>query len=175
MQNADMDIVTIALLGALPILVVVAGLYDLTTMRIPNWISGSLILAFFPAALAVAIPWGLVALHVGVAVLALLIGMGLFAARIIGGGDAKLMAAACLWLGTAGSSDFILWTALFGGGFTLALLVARKSLSPTFAGGPPWIVKLMQDKGDIPYGVAIAGGALMAFPSSTLMSLLPAG
>ncbi|OWY59337.1 pilus assembly protein CpaA, partial [cyanobacterium TDX16] len=48
-----MDTITLILLGVMPALAIVAGLKDLTSMKIPNWISGLLILAFFPAALAV--------------------------------------------------------------------------------------------------------------------------
>jgi prepilin peptidase CpaA len=33
----------------------------------------------------------------------------------------------------------------------------------------------MEPRGDIPYGVAIAAGALMAWPSSPLMNIYAAG
>jgi len=36
-------------------------------------------------------------------------------------------------------------------------------------------VQLMEPKGDIPYGVAIAAGALMAYPASALVSAFIAG
>jgi prepilin peptidase CpaA len=36
------------------------------------------------------------------------------------------------------------------------------------ATGPRWVGALLEPKGDIPYGVAIAAGALLAFPSSGL-------
>jgi prepilin peptidase CpaA len=49
-----------ALLGLMPVLVIVAGLHDLTTMKIPNWLSGLLILGFFPAVLALALPLSVV-------------------------------------------------------------------------------------------------------------------
>ena len=34
---------------------------------------------------------------------------------------------------------------------------------------PGWGQRLLQPKGDIPYGVAIAAGALMAYPHSALV------
>jgi len=43
------------------------------------------------------------------------------------------------------------------------------------AGAPGWVSRLMEPRGDIPYGVAIAAGALMAWPSSPLMNLYAAG
>jgi prepilin peptidase CpaA len=170
-----MDILPLVLLSVLPGLVIAAALSDLTTMRIPNWLSGSLIVAFFPAALAVGLPLEMVGLHGAVALIALLVGMGLFAVRVIGGGDAKLISAACLWLGPSASFEFILWTAVFGGVLSLGLIVARRDVAPHLVGGPQWVHTLMESKGDIPYGIAIAVGALMAFPSSALLGAFAAG
>ncbi|GAA0651721.1 A24 family peptidase [Brevundimonas lenta] len=170
-----MDIVSLVLLAVMPALVIVAGLKDLTSMKIPNWISGLLILFFFPTALAVGLPPLDIAIHLGVAVAALLVGMGMFALRWIGGGDAKLMAAACLWLGLSGSGMFLLWTGVMGGLFCLILLFARMHSRPYLAGAPGWVVQLMEPKGDIPYGVAIAAGALMAYEASPLMERFIAG
>jgi prepilin peptidase CpaA len=164
-----MDLLILALLGVMPALVIVGGLNDLTTMKIPNWISGALVLTFFPAAFAVGLPLTDMAVHLGLGVLALLVGAGMFALRWIGGGDAKLMAAACLWLGVSGSGMFLLWTGIVGGVFCLALLFARFHARPYLAGAPGWVAQLMEPKGDIPYGVAIAAGALLAWPESPLM------
>ncbi|CAN5138828.1 prepilin peptidase [soil metagenome] len=170
-----MDTATLLLLSLLPCLVIAAGLRDLTTMTIPNWMSAVLILGFFPAAFAVGLSPTTVAVHVGISAAALFVGMGLFAMRIIGGGDAKLMAAACLWLGLAGSGMFVLWTGVAGGVFCLALIFARTQVRPYVAGGPQWVHQLLEPKGDIPYGVAIAIGALMAFPSSALFATFASG
>lgn len=170
-----METVTLLLLSVLPCLAIAAALSDLTTMKIPNWISGLLILGFFPAAFMVGLPLMTVVAHVGVAVLALFIGMGLFALRVIGGGDAKLMAAGCLWMGVTGSTMFVLWTGVAGGAFCLLLLFARSQLRPFIFGAPQWIDSLLEPRGDIPYGVAIAVGALLAFPSSALFTAFTAG
>ena len=164
-----MEALQLPFLAVLPALAIVAGLKDLTSMKIPNWISGLLILGFFPAALALGLPPAAIGLHLAVAVAALLIGMGLFALNLLGGGDVKLMAAACLWLGLSGSGVFVLATAVVGGVFSLALLVSRAWLQPYVGAGPGWLVQLMEPKGHIPYGVAIAIGALVAWPASPLM------
>ena len=170
-----METATLLLLSILPCLVIAAGLHDLTTMKIPNWISGLLILCFFPTAFMVGLPPMTVAIHFGIAVVALLVGMGLFALRYIGGGDAKLMAAVCLWLGVAGSATFILCTAVAGGAFCLLLIVARSEVRPYVHGAPQWVDSLLEPKADIPYGVAVAIGALMAFPTSILLTTFAAG
>lgn len=170
-----MDTVSLLLLGVMPALVIIAGLKDLTTMRIPNWISLLLIVFFFPTALLMGLPLTTIGIHVAVGFAALVVGAGMFALRWIGGGDAKLMAAACLWLGLQGSGMFLLWTGVMGGLFCLALLFARFHSRPYLAGAPGWVVSLMEPKGDIPYGVAIAAGALMAYPASPLLALFIAG
>ena len=170
-----MDALQLPFLTILPVLAIVAGLKDLTSMKIPNWISGLLILGFFPTALLLGLEPMAFAVHLGVAVAALLIGMGLFAMHLLGGGDVKLMASASLWLGLSGAGMFVLWTAVIGGLFCGALLFARAWLRPYVANGPRWVTRLMEPKGDIPYGVAIAAGVLVAYPASPLMSAFLAG
>lgn len=165
-----MEIAIVILLCVLPALVIAAGLTDLTTMTIPNWISLALIVGFFPAALTVGLPMGQIAVHFGVALGALFLGAGLFALRLLGGGDAKLLAAVCLWMGLSGSFTFILITTIAGGLFSLILILARAQPGLATVEGPAWFGRLLQPKGDIPYGVAIAAGALIAFPSSALMN-----
>lgn len=170
-----MELALLLLLSVLPALVIAAGLNDLTTMTIPNWMSLALILGFFPAALAVGLAPTEIAWHLGVALLALFAGAGMFALNWIGGGDAKLMAAASLWLGVQGSGMFLLWTGVAGGFFCLALIFARAYARPYANMGPAWVGRLLEPKGDIPYGVAIALGALIAFPESALMRAFVGG
>ncbi len=164
-----MNELSLVVLGLMPLLVIIAGLHDLLTMKIPNWISGLLVLGFLPAAFAMGLPLQEVATALGVGFAALLVGMAMFALRWIGGGDAKLMAAASLWFGLSGVTPFVLYTALIGGGFCLVLMTARSRFQALAAYSPGWVARLMQPKGDIPYGVAIAAGALLAYPSSPLV------
>ena len=169
-----MDVLALIALAVMPVLVVVAGLHDLTTFRIPNWIPVSLAAAFVPAALLIGLSPVQTAVHLGVGLAALVVGMGLFALRWVGGGDAKLIAAASLWLGLGGLAPFLIWTAVFGGLLSLALLSARKYI-PFAPGAPQWAARLLDPKGGAPYGVAIAAGALMAFPHAPLFILRATG
>jgi len=164
-----LEIALVTLLCVMPALVIAAGLNDLTTMTIPNWMSLALMVGFFPAALMVGLPLSQIALHFGVAVIALFFGAGLFALRLLGGGDAKLLAAICLWMGLSGSLTFLLITTVAGGLFSLMLMMIRAQPGVAAVGGPAWMGRLLQPKGDIPYGIAIAAGALLTFPSSALM------
>lgn len=164
-----MDVAILIALGVMPALVIVGGLHDLLTMKIPNWISVVLVLLFFPVALLAGFGPTALAIHVGIGLAALFIGAGMFALRWIGGGDAKLIAASCLWLGLSGSGMFLLWTGVVGGVFCLFLMMARQHLQMVTPYAPAWASRLLEPKGDIPYGVAIAIGALLAFPNADLM------
>lgn len=104
-----------ALLLVFPVLVIVGALRDLTSFTIPNWISGLLILAFFPAALLVGIAPMAIGAHLLIGLGALAVGIGMFALRWIGGGDAKLFAAAALWLGAPAALAYVVMTGLAGG------------------------------------------------------------
>ncbi len=111
-------------------------------------------------------------LHVAVGAAGLVIGMGMFAMGWIGGGDAKLFAAAALWLGWPAATTFLMATTLAGGGLAVLLLMLRTQLvrahTPTLGG---WVDRLTTPGAPAPYGVAIACGALAAFPASGLMQL----
>lgn len=161
--------VTSALLFVFPALVILGGVYDLTTMKIPNWISIALVVAFLPVALVVGLPLQDMAIALGVGFAALVVGITLFAFRILGGGDAKIMAASIVWLGVSGLVPFVLATAVAGGALSVLLLMARKWVQMLPVKLPPWLQNLMQPKGDIPYGVAIAVGAVFAFPYSQML------
>lgn len=159
-----------ALLLVFPALVILGALRDVTSYTIPNWISGCLILSFFPAALALGLTPATIGLHIGVFAAALAVGIAMFALNWIGGGDAKLFAAAALWFGWPAVIPFLIYTAYAGGAFTLVLLSLRSPLlRPYVLSGPRWFERLASQGEPIPYGVAIAAGALLAFPQSALM------
>jgi prepilin peptidase CpaA len=159
-----------------PVLVLIAAARDLTSYTIPNWISLALVAAFVPAAgaaWAAGAPPLALALSVAVGAGALVAGVAMFSFGWVGGGDAKLMAAAALWLGAPGLTPFLLWTALAGGLLSMVLVVARRTPAGTAPTG--WLPRLTTRGEPVPYGVAIAAGALAAFPHGTLgrLAFLP--
>ena len=166
-------ILQILILGAFPALAIVAALKDAVSYTIPNWIALALAGAFVVAAAVVGEPLPAAALHLAIGAAALVVGMLLFAPGWIGGGDAKLLAAAALWLGWPALQVFLIATALAGGVFALALLALRAPLvrAHTPAGIPGWIGRLATPGEPAPYGVAIAIGALAAFPACDLVQL----
>ncbi|MBS0296579.1 MAG: prepilin peptidase [Proteobacteria bacterium] len=164
-----MHTITAIALLVFPALMIASAISDLTTMTIPNRITGALILAFFPAAIMAGLSPSAILACVGVGAACLVGGAVMFALRWIGGGDAKVIAGAGLWLGVSGIGPFLMWTAVAGGLFGLSLLFARSWAQPYVGYGPRWVGRLLEPKGDIPYGVAIAVGALAAFPQCALM------
>ena len=155
-----------------PALVVFAGVRDAATMTIPNRLNIAAAVAFFPVALVCGLPWPAMGMAVALGGAALLIGMIMFALNWIGGGDAKLFAACGLWLGGAATVPFLMWTALAGGALALGLLMARRLAQHMPLAGPSWLRRLLTEGEGVPYGVAIAAGALMAFPDSPVMQAL---
>ena len=155
-----------------PVLVIFAGVRDAATMTIPNWLTLAAAAAFAPAALIAGLSWPAMGMALGLGAAALVVGMAMFALRWIGGGDAKLFAACGLWLGGAAMLPFLMWTAIAGGALSLALLWGRKLSDFVPPAAPGWFRRLMTEGEGVPYGVAIAAGALIAFPESPVMRAL---
>lgn len=144
-------------------LLVYAACSDIASLTIPNWLSIAMTLLFAPLALAIGMPLNEIGAHYGFGVAILVVGFFLFQAKIFGGGDAKLVAAAAVWTGFAAFPTFILGTALAGGLLALALLSARK-WQPFFAAAPAFVNRLLTPESGVPYGVAIMAGGLLALP-----------
>jgi prepilin peptidase CpaA len=145
-------------------LLIYAACSDVARLIIPNWVSIALAAIFPAAALAQGVPLTEIGMHFvfGFAVLA--VGFFLFQANIIGGGDAKLLAAAAVWTGFPGFAPFAFWTAVAGGAIALGLLIARRVVKTTES-RPAFVNRLLTPKGGVPYGVAIMAGGLMAMPA----------
>lgn len=155
-------------LALFPTLVITAALKDLTSYTIPNWISAALVVSFPLAVVA----YGATPMEIGasalVGVAALFAGAAMFALGWIGGGDAKMFAACGLWLGWPAVLPFLMGTALAGGGLAVALLWSRKLSFGYVQWAPAWFGRLMTPGADVPYGLAICLGALIAFPQGPL-------
>ena len=156
----------IFVLTIFPGLLIVAAVGDLLTYRIPNWISVALVGLFAVAALVAGLDWMAIAIHAGVAISLLVLGMGLFALKLLGGGDAKLFAAIGLWLGFAALPIYLFWVTVSGGLLAASVLLFRKVSLPTDFTAPEWLARLHNKQEGIPYGIAIAAGALLALPNA---------
>jgi prepilin peptidase CpaA len=168
-MNAGLHLIVASIL---PLALVVAAVRDATSYTIPNWLSASLALAFLPAALVLGLSPMVIGISLAVGLAGLAAGVVMFALGWIGGGDAKLFAAASMWLGLSAVAPFLAWTGIAGGALAVALLGLRRSPLAHLIAGPAWVGRLLEPKGDVPYGVAIAIGALTAFPMSPIFHAL---
>lgn len=142
-------------------LVLAAAVSDVRSMTIPNRLSLAVAALWPVSLLATWAGWHEVIWSMGVGVGVLAILFGLFALRVVGGGDAKLAAAVSLWAGPALIGEFLLVTAASGGVVALAALLLRPlgrrvALQPTLHA----IAGLAEQRIELPYGVAIAAGGI---------------
>ncbi|WP_036767063.1 A24 family peptidase [Parvularcula oceani] len=156
---------------AVPITVWLASaLSDLTSFRIPNRYTVALVVAWPIAAALAVLPVEAAGSCLLIAAALLVAGFGLFAAKLLGAGDAKLIAASGLWLGPDAVLPFILYTTLAGAALSLLLLRLRTVPLPVAANRYPWLVDLHERRKAVPYAVAIATGALVSLPQSVFVS-----
>ena len=139
-------------------------------------IRNKLVIAIAGAWLVLSPLAGLALPQMGMALLAsgfvLTVTFALFAWGMIGGGDAKLAAAAALWLGPQGTLLFIAYTMMIGGLIAIAILVLRMAPLPAIFNGPAWITRLQSPGAGIPYAVAMAPAALLALPHTLWFALI---
>lgn len=166
---ADMHQTTLLL--AFPAAMVFAAAMDMLTMTIPNRISLALIGIFAVAAAVGGLSLELVAAHLGAGALMLILGVGMFAMGWVGGGDAKLLASAALWLGPLQLLPFLLLTGMIGS--CLLLIISLYRAYPAGAMPiPAWALRLHRSETGLPYGVAIGAAGLAVFPYSPLFQAL---
>jgi prepilin peptidase CpaA len=156
----------IARLLFFPSLMAFAAASDLFTMTISNRISLLLIAGFALLAFFSGMQLSELGSHVGAGITVLVITFACFAFGWVGGGDAKLAACCGLWFGFGHLLDFLIYASLFGGALTLLLLQARQWPLPQALGRQPWLLKLHDKQTGIPYGIALALGALMVYPQT---------
>jgi prepilin peptidase CpaA len=151
-----------------------AAATDLFTMTLPNRIAIFLVAGFFVMAPLVGLGWQDIGLHAAVAAGALLVAFTFFHFGWIGGGDAKLFAATCLWLGPEQILAYSLYAALIGGALTIFLLMLRSIPLPIFLTSQGWLVRLHDREQGVPYGIALAAAGLLVYPDTPFMAALAA-
>jgi len=136
------------LLGLLALLLVIAAVIDVRTFTISNRLNLTVALLAPLYWWSVGLPlWPGVAIQLAVAAAV----FGLFAIAfflgMMGGGDVKLAAALSLWFSTLTTLRFLVFMSIAGGVLTLVVLARHRMLKKT-------------ERPEVPYGVAIAIGAL---------------
>ena len=160
------------ILAIFPGAMALAAVTDLFTLTVPNRIVIALAALFFLVAPLAGLGLPDVGLHAGLALVALALGFVLFSLGLVGGGDAKLFAATCLWLGPQAVAPYAVCAALIGGALALLLLFWRGQPLPAMLASRGWLVRLHSPNEGMPYGIALAAAGLLAYPQSPFMAAL---
>ena len=145
------------------------ALTDITSFKIPNRYVAVLLAAWAPTLLIADVPPSVWVGGLWVGGVLLLCGFALFAAGLLGAGDAKLIAASGLWIGPSALMPFLLYTTVIGAVFGIALVQMRRMPLPVAAQSWPWLMALHARERVMPYGVAIALGGMIALPAGALV------
>lgn len=156
------------LIAVSAILVAAAG-WDLATYTIPNFLPLALLGVFVVFIVVTRMHAPAIGIHALAGLAGLALGFALFAFGLIGGGDAKLFAVIALWLGGVGKDlyglsyllNYTLMTAVFGGALAIILISLRNVPMSAALSGHGWLARLHDARSGIPYGVALAAGALV--------------
>lgn len=153
-----------------PFCMVFAAVSDMVSMTIANRISLLLVAAFVALAPFTGMVWTDIGMHMAAGAAVLAVTFVLFAVGGMGGGDAKLLAATAVWFGfSIGLVNYLVISALIGGGLTFALILFRRSGLSLLAGNNVLLRHFADAKAGIPYGVALGIGGLLTFSETPLM------
>jgi prepilin peptidase CpaA len=155
-----------ALLMVFPLAMAFAAATDFLTYTIPNKISLVLVLAFVAIVPFADLTWPQVGMHVVTGFAVLCVGFALFSAALLGGGDAKLLAAAALWIGHENLLAYVTMVAVCGGVLGIVLIAYRRLPLPQWLRDRDWAQRLHQSGGGMPYGIALAAAGLWIYPST---------
>ena len=149
-----------------PALMAFAAASDLFTMTISNRVSLALVAGFLALALVSGMGLYDILSHLGAGATVLAVAFACFAMGWVGGGDAKMAASVALWFGFGHLLNYLVYASLFGGALTLVLLQFRQWPLPYPFAGQTWLLRLHAKESGIPYGIALAIGALTVYPET---------
>jgi prepilin peptidase CpaA len=159
-------ILDLARLLIFPALMAFAASSDILTMTISNRVSLALAAGFLLLAAFSGMAPTEMLIHAAAGAVVLVVAFFCFAMGWIGGADAKIVAAAALWFGFAHLMDYLLYASLFGGALTLLLVQFRQWQLPYALASQTWLLRLHAKESRVPYGIALAMGALMIYPDT---------
>jgi prepilin peptidase CpaA len=142
------------------------AVFDLRYRRLPTKVVLLIGALFFTDAAIIGLPLRDIATHLLLALAVLLVCAALFAAKMIGGGDAKLAAVIFLWVGTSLSLPALTLISLIGTVVSL-VSIATQHMSPDHRS---WLLRglaMFSGKRGVPYGVALSlgGGSIIVLPA----------
>ena len=136
------------LLLALAATLVVAAVIDVRPFTISNRLNAAVAAGAPLYWMSIALnPWPGMAIQLAAGSIVFVLLAGAFYAGMMGGGDVKLASALALWFSPAGTVKFLVLMSVAGGVLTLGILGWHRARG-------------REGRPEIPYGVAIAFGAL---------------
>jgi prepilin peptidase CpaA len=131
-----------------------AAAWDVRSRRVPNALTGALAAA---GVVLAGVSRGLPGAAIALVMLAIMLAVGTiaFSRGWFGGGDVKLIAAACCGLAPAHAADFLIYTGVCGGLLSLYALATSQWMATMLI-----TLRLPETGKRLPYAVAVAGGAL---------------
>jgi len=165
-------ITNVLIITVFPAAMVLAAASDLFTMTVPNRLVLFLVAGFAVLAPLIGLGWSEMGVHVMLAAVALVVTFAMFSFGWIGGGDAKLFAATCVWLGPHGLLHYSIYAALLGGVLTLILMLFRMVPLPALLMSQGWLSRLHGPEEGVPYGIALAAAGLIVYPNTPFMAAL---
>ena len=146
------------LLVVLAIILVVAAVIDVRTFTISNRLNAAVALMAPLYWWSIGLPlWPDAAMQIGVALAVFAVLALTFYLGMMGGGDVKLAAALALWFSPLSTVKFLVIMSLAGGLLTVVVLILhRRKVRRDSVDG----TEKEKQKPEVPYGVAIAIGAL---------------
>lgn len=153
------ETITYGLVAVLAIGLLTAAFTDLRRRQIDNWLNAAIALTapafWWASGLAL---WPGVAWQLGLGLVAFVLLAGLFALRVMGGGDVKLLAALALWVRPEHFLWLVMVMSLIGGLLTVVF-------------GAWHIARRQQGRIAIPYGVAICAAGLLTLADKSVPAL----
>ena len=159
--------VAIVLFALFAICQIIAAVNDALTMKIPNWISLTLLAGFICITPFAWVDIATFGEHILIGLGVFAVAFAMFAAGWLGGGDAKLLAATAFWWQIPDLFPYLLVTTIAGGALALFLIIGRRFI-PVKLLTSPWLHRLFKDETKMPYGIALAIGALVTLPKSQI-------
>ena len=140
---------------------------DVRQLIIPNGTCILIAVMFLPTALLAGMEVSSMAWHYAVGAGFLAVGIALFSRNLIGGGDAKLLAAAGVWIGPGDLWAYLGLVAVLGGVLAAVILIAQKNRGRLpFLNAIPWLRNGEARTQPTPYGIAIGLAAVYLFYGS---------
>lgn len=158
-----------AILVIFPFCMIYAAVSDMMSMTIANRVPVILAVSFAVIAPMTGMDWMLYGWHLAAGTVVLVATFGLFAMGAMGGGDAKLLAAAAVWVGFSMTLvKYLVVASMFGGMLTLMLLSFRSSMVADVVVNNLFLRHFADRKAGVPYAIALGLGGLVVFPETPL-------